>query len=617
MKQLLFLLVLLSGYSAISQVLLSQDFNGLNVGDLANQGGWSTLGNTPTTASISVFNNGVGNNSLNLTGASNAVDFKFTTYSLNLSSINPGNKIFATSFVFNTGSASLSTNAFRVTMVNASFQILAGFQYTKNTKIAVGIVMDSSVLTNNSNWMLNKKLGGTLQSPTDLVLEDNTTYAITILYDTANGKIYWEIKNNTVLVSTMESDFHTTKTVKLLNVNSVAGSANSVSSSVWVDDIIVKSRPCLLYDAKENSSFSYVTGPYCVGGANLLSTLVSNTATGIYSSTPAGLSINSTSGEIDLSASIANTYTVKFKIDNINTCIDSSTRTLIISDNIIPAFSIPQTICSGGKTPFLPITSTNSIVGNWSPTVVNDSISENYVFTPLPGVCAATKTIHITVDSIVVPKFSLPQTICSGGKTPFLPITSTNSIVGNWSPSVVNDSISENYVFTPLPGVCAATKTIHITVDSIVVPIFSLPSFICVGSVAPELLATSTNGVTGTWSPTTVSTITSGSYLFKPTKGSCSSLLSASIYVSSCAGLLEDSVSAFSIYPSPSSDFISISFSDVAAYIGTINFLAADGKLIEKRQCNNSSVEMFDVKSLNPGVYFFQIGNLIEKVVVQ
>ena len=84
-----------------------------------------------------------------------------------------------------------------------------------------------------------------------------------------------------------------------------------------------------------------------------------------------------------------------------------------------------------------------------------------------------------------------------------------------------------------------------------------------------------------------------------------------------CASIDETTTSLFKVYPNPSNDVITISFSDLMSANGAINFVAADGKLIEKREYTNSSVETFDVKSLNPGVYFFQIGSVIEKVVVQ
>ena len=223
----------------------------------------------------------------------------------------------------------------------------------------------------------------------------------------------------------------------------------------------------------------------------------------------------------------------------------------------------------------------------------------------------------VTVSPNSVPSFNLSTAICTGASAPILPTTSLELIPGTWSPSIVSNIATGVYVFTPTLGVCASNKTQLITVSAVIVPTFNLPSIVCVGSVAPQLLPVSTNAITGVWSPSTISTTTSLSYLFTPSAGACASLLATSITVSSCAGLEENSVSKFSISPNPSSDVITISFSEFSDNNGVVKFFSTDGKLIEERNYTNSSVETFDVKSLNAGVYFFQIGNSIEKVVVQ
>jgi hypothetical protein len=84
-----------------------------------------------------------------------------------------------------------------------------------------------------------------------------------------------------------------------------------------------------------------------------------------------------------------------------------------------------------------------------------------------------------------------------------------------------------------------------------------------------------------------------------------------------CAGIEEAIISPFTIYPNPSNDVISVSFSELNSKNGTIKFISADGKLIESREYTNSSIETFDVKTLNSGIYFLQIDNSIEKVIVQ
>src|SRR6185369_17266145 len=119
--------------------------------------------------------------------------------------------------------------------------------------------------------------------------------------------------------------------------------------------------------------------------------------------------------------------------------------------------------------------------------------------------------------------FGTSLTICAGGSVPALPTTSTNGITGTWSPSVVSNSASGTYTFTPTAGQCATTATFTVTVNPNVTPVFSFGTslIICAGGSVPALPTTSTNGVTGTWNPSTVDNQNSGTYTFTPTAGLC------------------------------------------------------------------------------------------------
>jgi gliding motility-associated-like protein len=55
--------------------------------------------------------------------------------------------------------------------------------------------------------------------------------------------------------------------------------------------------------------------------------------------------------------------------------------------------------------------------------------------------------------------------ICSGSVAPILNNTSPNGIAGVWSPSIIDNTTSGTYEFTPNPNQCASTKTINVTVS--------------------------------------------------------------------------------------------------------------------------------------------------------
>lgn len=90
-----------------------------------------------------------------------------------------------------------------------------------------------------------------------------------------------------------------------------------------------------------------------------------------------------------------------------------------------------------------------------------------------------------------------------------------------------------------------------------------------------------------------------------------------SITILDCAGIEEVVENIFSVYPSPANDVVNVSLGDLVVDKGVIRLLSMDGKLIESREFNNSKVESFEVKSLNSGVYFIQIGSTTEKVIIQ
>jgi large repetitive protein len=225
---------------------------------------------------------------------------------------------------------------------------------------------------------------------------------------------------------------------------------------------------------------------------------VSNTASGTYTFTP-------TAGQ----------------------CALPTTFTVTVAPNIAPTFSFGTSlsICAGGTVPALPTTSTNSITGTWNPSTVDNQNSGTYTFTPTAGQCALPATFTVTVAPNITPTFSFGTTlnICAGGTVPALPTTSTNNITGTWSPSTVSNTASGTYTFTPTAGQCAVPTTFTVTVTPNVTATFSFGTTlsICSGGTVPSLTATSDNGVTGTWSPSTVSNTASGTYTFTPTAGQC------------------------------------------------------------------------------------------------
>ncbi len=133
---------------------------------------------------------------------------------------------------------------------------------------------------------------------------------------------------------------------------------------------------------------------------------------------------------------------------------------------ITPAFTLPSDICAGATAPLLPATSNNGITGTWSPSVVSNTASGSYTFTPDASFpCAVPVTVGITVSSQITPSFTPIAPFCEGSPAPMLPATSINGFSGTWTPAVVSNTASGIYTFTPSStGACVGPATMSVTV---------------------------------------------------------------------------------------------------------------------------------------------------------
>ncbi|MGG9972202.1 gliding motility-associated C-terminal domain-containing protein [Ferruginibacter sp. SUN002] len=212
-------------------------------------------------------------------------------------------------------------------------------------------------------------------------------------------------------------------------------------------------------------------------------------------------------------------------------CSESSKATIVVSvtaPNTVPTFAPVAAICAGATLNALPTTSTNNIVGTWSP-ALNNQGTTTYTFTPNQGQCATTTTLQIAVNQPVTPTFAPVAAICAGATLNPLPTTSTNNISGTWSPALNNQGTT-TYTFTPNEGQCATTTTLQIAVNQPVTPTFTPVAAICAGATLNALPTTSTNNISGTWSPALNNQGTT-TYTFTPNQGQCATTTTLQIAV--------------------------------------------------------------------------------------
>lgn len=147
-------------------------------------------------------------------------------------------------------------------------------------------------------------------------------------------------------------------------------------------------------------------------------------------------------------------------------CVLSVTKTInVVSSPLTPTFTIESSICTGASAPVLATISDNSVPGTWSPAIVSNVASDTYTFTPVSGNCATTTTAAIAVVENVTPTFTIVSSICSGESAPILETTSDNSITGLWLPSMVSNTATGTYTFTPASNECAAPVSTTVTVN--------------------------------------------------------------------------------------------------------------------------------------------------------
>jgi gliding motility-associated-like protein len=258
-------------------------------------------------------------------------------------------------------------------------------------------------------------------------------------------------------------------------------------------------------------TFNPVT-PICVGGN--LAPLPTTSLNGVVGTWSPALNNTATT-----------TYTFT---PNVGQCATTATLIISVNTSIVPTFNPVAPICSGAVLVALPTTSTNGIVGVWTP-VLNNTATATYTFTPVIGQCATTATLTITVNPVIVPTFTPVAPICSGAPLAPLPTTSLNGITGTWSPAI-NNTATTIYTFTPTAGQCATIATMTIVVLPAVIPIFNAVASICPGGNLAALPATSLNGITGTWSPA-LNNLTTTIYTFTPNAGQCAATVSLTIVV--------------------------------------------------------------------------------------
>jgi gliding motility-associated-like protein len=186
-------------------------------------------------------------------------------------------------------------------------------------------------------------------------------------------------------------------------------------------------------------------------------------------------------------------------------CVSTQTRTWIYVD-----------ACGNESEPFMQTViwtsdQTKPVLTCPAPQIFCISSNNNYT---IPAITATDNCSNVTVQYVIT------------GAT-------TRNGTGTDASGVFNVGVS-NIEWTVTDGcnniiTCSTT----VTVNAETLPLFNPIASICIGSAAPVLQGTSTNSISGSWSPAVINTSIPGSttYTFTPTAGQCASSTTLSVTI--------------------------------------------------------------------------------------
>jgi hypothetical protein len=246
------------------------------------------------------------------------------------------------------------------------------------------------------------------------------------------------------------------------------------------------STQAITINALDDASFTYNTSTYCQN-SNDPSPTITGLTSGAFSST-AGLSINSNTGQIDLSASTAGSYIVTYTTSG--TCPNSSTQLVVINAVGNASFTYSASAyCQDANDPTPTITGSGggafssttglSISGNTGQIDLSASTAGTYIVTyTTSGNCPNSSTQSVTINTLDDATFLYTNTeYCQNGSDPTPTITgsgggvfsSASGLSLNASTGAIDVSTSTVGTYTVIyttQGICPNSSIRSITITA-------------------------------------------------------------------------------------------------------------------------------------------------------
>lgn len=411
------------------------------------------------------------------------------------------------------------------------------------------------------------------------------------------------------------------------------------------------SNQTIVISGSPDATFTYASPSYCSNGSNPSPVFAVGASAGAFSST-AGLSINASSGVVNLAASTPATYTVTNFIAANGSC-PSSTQTFDVT-----VLASPTAAVSGGGqlcgTGSIPVNITLTGAGPWnitytdgttpntvngvatSPYTINATANGTYTVTNVTmGGCSAvgTGTATTTFNPNPTVTFTQVADICDNASAVTLvgtpaggTFTGSTGISGtSFNPSgLTSGAITLTYSYTDGNN-CTGQANSTFTLNAAPTATFSALQDVCLQSSSfgltgglPAGGTYSGTGVTaGNFNPATAGT---GAHTisYTVTANGCTDVATQSITVNDCASIEEALSFGLEIYPNPANDVIFINTGKNV----TFSMISQDGKIVYPAASLSMDTQtQLQVSHLARGIYFLHFnneqGNLVQKVILK
>ena len=239
------------------------------------------------------------------------------------------------------------------------------------------------------------------------------------------------------------------------------------------------SNQTVTINALDNAAFNYSSSAYCVNDADPTPT-ITGLSGGTFSST-AGLSINASTGTIDVSASTAGTYTITYT--TAGSCPNSSNVTVTINALDDATFTMTPTCdggtasvsgTSGGTFTFTVAPGDGAVINGSTGTVSNGTNGSTYDVTyTTNGACPVSSNQTVTALPADDPSFTLTPacdgatatiTGTTGGTFSFASAPTDGATIDPTTGTISNGSSGGNYTVTyTTNGACPMSMSQNVT----------------------------------------------------------------------------------------------------------------------------------------------------------